>query len=151
MDIKEVVTEDIARVIGKDTITGKERAVLSILMLYWGKTPIKQLDIIQHPVWKSYYTGNGKPEAVMRGLRKIIRGLRVNHKIPILYNSEGHYLPTEQKEVDEFLERLEREVRRKSESNMETYKVLKDSLGVSSQILDKLDVSGVQIISFEKL
>lgn len=152
MNIKDSVITDIATLIGKgDEVSKKESAILSILMLHWGKEKIKQRAIIEHPYWKSASTGNGVPETAMREVRRSIRNLRVKFGIPIMHSSEGHYLPETQEEVDDFMERLEKEVTRHTSSSYETYQVLKNSLGVTSNLLDRMDVAGVQVVSYEKV
>lgn len=151
MNIRESVTTDIANLLGSAEITKRESVVLSILMLNWGKEKIKQKDLITHPFWIKHSTGNSLPETEMRELRRIIRGLRVHHNIPILHSSEGHYLPETQDEVEDFMERLEREVTRHTSSSYETYQVMKNSLGVTSSMLDRMDVAGVQVVSYEKV
>lgn len=152
MNIKESVIADIATLIGKgDVISKKESAILSILMLNWGKEKIKQRVIIDHPYWRNLSTGNAAPETSMREVRRAIRKLRVQHGIPIMHSADGHYLPETQEEVDDFMERLEREVARHTSSHLETYQVMKNSLGVTSVLLDRMDVAGVQVVSYEKV
>lgn len=149
--MKESVTADIANLLGRAEISKKESVVLSILMLNWGKERIKQKDLIAHPFWKKLSTGNAMPETTMRELRRIIRRLRVQHGIPIMHSPQGHYLPETQEEVEEFMERLEREVTRHTSSCYETYQTMKNALGVTSNLLDRMDVAGVQVVSYEKV
>ena len=138
MNIKESVIKDIATLIGRgDKVSKKESAILSILMLNWGKEKIKQRVIIEHPYWKSASTGNPAPET--------------EFGIPIMHSSAGHYLPETQEDVDDFMSRLEREVTRHTSSSFETYQILKDSLGATSSLLDRMDVAGVQVVSYEKV
>lgn len=152
MNIKENVIADIATLIGKgDVVSKKESAVLSILMLNWGKERIKQKDIIEHPYWMRTVTGNSLPETRMRELRRAIKKLRVQHGIPIMHSSNGHYLPETQDEVEEFMERLEREVTRHTSSSLETYQTMKNALGATSTLLDRMNVAGVQVVSYEKV
>jgi hypothetical protein len=152
MNIKESVIKDIATLIGRgDKVSKKESAILSILMLNWGKEKIKQRVIIEHPYWKSASTGNPAPETDMREVRRSIRRLRVEFGIPIMHSSAGHYLPETQEDVDDFMSRLEREVTRHTSSSFETYQILKDSLGATSSLLDRMDVAGVQVVSYEKV
>lgn len=151
MKIKDSVTSDIAKLLGSSDISKKEAVVLSILMLNWGKEKIKQKDIIEHPYWKKYTTENSQPETSMRELRRVIRKLRVRCGIPILHSFEGHYLPETQEEIEEFMGRLEREVTRHTSSSLETYQIMKNSFGVTSALLDRIDVAGVQVVSYEKV
>lgn len=151
MNVRESVTSDIAKLLGGAEISKRESVVLSILMLNWGQGKVKQKDIIEHPYWKKISTGNSQPETAMRELRKVIRKLRVQHSIPILHGAEGHYLPETQDEVEEFMTRLEREVTRHTSSSFETYQVMKNSLGVTLTLLDRMDVAGVQVVSYEKV
>lgn len=152
MNIKESVISDIATLIGKGyLVTPKESAVLSILMLNWGREKIKQKDIIEHPHWKKLSTGNALPETSMREVRRAIRKLRVEHRIPIMHSADGHYLPETESDIEEFMKRLEREVTRHTSSSLETYQIMKNSLGVTSNLLDRMDVAGVQVVSYEKV
>lgn len=152
MNIKENVIADIATLLGKgDEISKKESAILSILMLNWGKEKIKQKEIIEHPYWRRVATGNLLPESSMREVRRAIKRLRTLHNIPIMHGSEGHYLPITQDEVEEFMERLEREVTRHTASSLQTYQIMKNSLGVTSNLLDRMEVAGVQVVSYEKV
>lgn len=150
MNIRNSVTADIANLLAKSEITKKESAILGILMLNWGIKKIKQKEIAENGFWKKLSTGNSTVDSETREIRKIIRKLRVNCNIPIIHDIDGHYLPETEEEVNVFLERLESEAKKRAAASLETYKAMKESLGVTSNLLDKLDMSGTQLVIYEK-
>ena len=122
-----------------------ENAVLSLLESLWPqKTQITQLEIASSEKWlgcHKYEIGvvQCTLESTVRQIRQIVRNLRVNHMVPILSDSYGYFLPSTIDEAHEYIERTEREARSRAASSIETYRVMKKSLGISSNFFEKLD------------
>ena len=122
-----------------------ENAVLSLLESLWPqKTQITQLEIAVSEKWlgcHKYEIGvvQCTLESTVRQIRQIIRNLRIHHKVPILSDSYGYFLPSTIDEAHEYIERTEREARSRAASSIETYRVMKQSLGISSNFFEKLD------------
>jgi hypothetical protein len=122
-----------------------ENAVLSLLESLWPqKTQITQLEIAVSEKWVGchrYEIGvvQCTLDSTVRQIRQIIRNFRIHHKVPILSDSYGYFLPSTIDEAHEYIERTEREARSRAASSIETYRVMKKSLGISSNLFEKLD------------
>lgn len=126
-----------------------EEAILALLTERWSDKEVSQKEIAESDRWKATHPllqDTTNVNTTTRKIRKVIRKLRVEHKLPILHNERGHYLPQTEEDVSEFMERLELEAKSRAASTIETYKVMKDSLGVSSPTLDRFDAIGNQLV-----
>lgn len=122
-----------------------ENAVLSLLESLWPKkTQITQLEIARSEKWLGCHEREigvvqCTLESTVRQIRQIIRNLRINHMVPILSDSYGYFLPSTIDEAHEYIERTEREARSRAASSIETYRIMKKSLGISSNFFEKLE------------
>ncbi len=149
-DIKQIVNSDIVMLLCEKSLSSKEIAVVGILCAKWGDKHVKQKDIAEHRYWTETMeeTKSEHPtmDSMTRDIRRIIRGLRVTHKLPILHDVNGHFLPETKEDLEQFIQRLESEAKGRAASSMETYKVMKETLGVSSPLFEELDFVGNQLI-----
>ena len=122
-----------------------ENAVLALLESLWPKkTQITQLEIARSEKWMGCHEREIDAvqctlESTVRQIRQIIRNLRINHMVPILSDSYGYFLPSTIDEAHEYIERTEREARSRAASSIETYRIMKKSLGISSNFFEKLE------------
>ena len=122
-----------------------ENAVLALLESLWPKkTQITQLEIARSEKWMGCHEREIDVvqctlESTVRQIRQIIRNLRINHMVPILSDSYGYFLPSTIDEAHEYIERTEREARSRAASSIETYRIMKKSLGISSNFFEKLE------------
>ena len=122
-----------------------ENAILCLLESLWPKqTQITQLEIARSEKWLGCHEREigvvqCTLESTVRQIRQIVRNLRINHMVPILSDSYGYFLPSTIDEAHEYIERTEREARSRAASSIETYRVMKKSLGISSNFFEKLD------------
>lgn len=126
-------------------LTPEERAVMTILWTRWRdeKGKITQIDIARSQPWmgchKKYEMEiTARPdETTLRKVRQIIRDLRVVKFAPILSSRDGYWIPRNEREVNEYLERLEQEAKAQIISWLETHRSMKITFGVSSNYLDE--------------
>jgi len=136
----------VARQLGK--MNDSESAVLFLIESLWAdRIAITQLEIASSHKWmechkKEEHLLSSTTETTVRQVRQVIRNLRINHKIPILSDTNGYFLPSEIGEAQEYIERTEREARSRAASSIETYRVMKKTLGISSNFFDKMDDEG---------
>jgi hypothetical protein len=148
-DIKQMINQDLVNILSFGKPTQKEIAVLGILSIRWGDKPVTQREIAEHTYWKKATESthkSGSIDTTMREVRRVIRKLRITHKLAIMHSSSGYYLPESQSDMEEFIGRLEQEAKGRAASSMETYKVMKDTLGISSPLFEQLDFVGTQLI-----
>lgn len=123
-----------------------EIAILALLIKNWGDgMRISQREIARTEAWIGVHP---KHEAAMaedyyetttRMVRQVIRDLRVTHKIPVLADSDGYFLPNSQEEVDRYLTRMEQEARARAAASIITYNAMRDALGVHSAFFEQLN------------
>lgn len=127
-----------------------EKAVLRLLWTAWveetGK--ITQGDIAKsqewlgcHPKYESDVVRN-KRESTLRQVRQIIRNLRIDHKIPILSDNKGYWIPRTESEVIEYVERMEKIAKAQAASWHQTYRAVSETLNVTSSFFDQF--SGIE-------
>ena len=80
-------------------------------------------------------------ESTLRKVRQIIRDLRIIHKIPVLSDSDGYFLPSTQEEADEYLKRVESEARARAASSLETYRAMRDMLTDGNKFFDAIETT----------
>jgi hypothetical protein len=137
MNFIQQMTKNIIELLSSEKLNKQEKAVLNVINKNWGIQHITQAKIARELFdWDTPTLD----ETLQRQVRRVIRSLRVNHKVPILHDQTGHYLPENFEDARIFLERLEREARGRSASSLETYRVLKDAVGVSSPLFDSMEL-----------
>lgn len=145
-DLKQLINQDIVDILCFGNPTEKEIAVLGILSKYWGDRPVTQREIAEHKYWKDSSPSAATIDTILREVRRTVRKLRVERKLAILHNSTGYFLPESQVQMEAFIGRLEQEAKGRAASSMETYKVMKETLGISSPLFEQLDFVGTQLI-----
>lgn len=80
-------------------------------------------------------------ESTLRKVRQIIRDLRIIHKIPVLSDSDGYFLPSTQEEADEYVKRVEAEARARAASSLETYRAMRDMLTVGNKFFEAIETT----------
>lgn len=129
----------------------EEVSVMSQLYTAWknagGKTKkITQNQIAKADGWMGAHTKHERSrsnETTLRKVRQVIRDLRINYGAPILSDRDGYWIPQTEKEVKEYLDRIEIEAKAQAKAWFETYKAMDKVLGVrseyfESQVQDKL-------------
>ena len=148
-DIKQTVMTDIINLMISRSLSKQEEVVLALLTERWGDREISQKEIALSSKWKDSHPllqDETNINTTTRKLRKVIRNLRIEHKLPILHNERGHFLPETEEDIDLFMERLELEAKSRAASTIETYKAMKDTFGVFSSTLDSFDTLGTQMV-----
>jgi biotin operon repressor len=118
--------------------------IAELLVETWGEKPVTQRDIARTERWLGCHPTHEKDvvanefETTTRRVRSIIRSLRVNHGFPILSNREGYYLPKNSDEADAYLKRMEREAKARAAASIDTYIAMRDTLGITSELFDKM-------------
>lgn len=148
-DIKQTIASSIIDLMIDKAFTPHEEAVLSFLTANWSDKEVTQKEIAESAKWKATHPLLGETTNInttTRKIRRVIRNLRVEHRLPILHNEHGHYLPQTEEDIIDFMERLELEAKSRAASTIETYKIMKDSFGISSPTLDQFDAIGSQLV-----
>ena len=136
--------------IGKSDIPSPERDILRLLYLAWKRAA--GLETSEGPIGRvtqsdissllpnlgshrkhEYERSN---ESTLRQVRQIIRDLRTKRWAPILSNINGYWIPQSETEAREYLNRSEHEVKARVMASFETYKVMRESLGISSDYFE---------------
>lgn len=126
--------------IGKSAIPEDEKAVLRILFERWrdnkGRITQRELAEVLPTLGKHQRDKGPSEESTLRRVRQIIRDLRINRWAPILSDDSGYWLPVHEAEAKEYITRVEQEVKARAAAGFETYKAMKESLGIASDFLD---------------
>lgn len=130
--------------LGGGKIDLPERVILEILVERWRDKPITQRNIARTSPWLGCHPTHeadiaiNKFETTTRKVRAVVRSLRINHRLPILSSIKGYWLPTEEAEVRAYLARTEKQAQAASNACLETYYAMRDTLGVTSEVLERL-------------
>lgn len=92
-----------------------------------------------HDKFEDHLKGK-KLSTTKRKVREVIRQLRVKHKIPILSGSQGYWIPKERHEAQEFINRLENQVKSNIKSSYYTYSSLSEALGIESEVMEQISM-----------
>jgi len=133
-----------------DNLSANEKAILAILVKNWGAgMRISQREIaddeswlLRHPDYRSDLQ-NKYYETATRVAREEIRALRIQHKIPVLADGSGYFLPTSAEEVTIYLKRMESEAKARAAASLETYRAMQEALGVKSDFFEVLGEAAV--------
>ena len=144
--------EDQVVAIGKSNIPSDEKEVLRTLWIRWknqdGKVTQKELaelcpKVGGHPKYDSRHE-----DTTLRKIRQVVRDLRTKRWAPIIADNEGYWIPRTPEEAQAYIDRIEKEVRARVVASFETYKAMRESLGIASDFLDhqekllKLPIAG---------
>lgn len=72
-------------------------------------------------------------ENTLRKVRQIVRELRVIHRLPIVSNRTGYWIPYDEQEARDFLEKTEKVAVAHYMSAKETYSVMAEVLDIKSE------------------
>ena len=130
----------------KRNLSPEERAIMRILYGAWqqsgSRVHITQRDLAKSEAWLGCHeTHEGDKvqnpsETTLRKVRQIIRDLRLKHNAPILSDRDGYWIPSDSREVQEYLQRIEQEARSQAAAWFETYKAMKGTFGVQSAFFE---------------
>lgn len=127
--------------IGQSKIPSNEKDVLRLLFNRWksGLGPITQKEIAEAiPSLGGHKKYDSRTEeSTLRQVRQVIRDLRINRWTPILSDHNGYWLPKNEDEITIYLERVAKEILARIIASQETYKALRESVGVVNTFLDK--------------
>jgi len=126
--------------IGKSNIPSEERDVLRVLFERWknreGKITQRELAAAVPDLGRHNKEKLATDETTLRRIRGVIRDLRVLRWAPIISDSDGYYIPQNPDQAKAYIERVEQEVKARVAASFETYRAMKESLGISSAFLD---------------
>ena len=78
-------------------------------------------------------------ESTQRQVRAIVRRLRLKHKIPVLSDHSGYRLPESDADAKKFVQGMERTAKARAAASLETYRAMKETLGITSKIFDQIE------------
>jgi len=78
----------------------------------------------------------GNRDTTLRKVRQVIRDLRVVYGVPVLSSPKGYWLPSTVDEVDEYVERAERQARATAAAWFETYRAVRPFASRGGKTLD---------------
>lgn len=121
-------------------LTAAERAVIFEIWETRHGGRVSQAQIAASQPWIGSHPEYDKTtyETTLRQVRQVIRDLRVKHGVPIVSDRDGYFIPRTDEEASAYLNAMEREVRARAASSLETYRAMQASLGVSNTFLDRL-------------
>lgn len=140
-DFTKRITEQVVG-IGKSGIPSEAKDVLRVLYnrMTGNLGKVTQEDLVRILPQLGNHPKHEKPptmDTTLRKVRQIIRDLRVKHWAPILSDKEGYWIPQTKEEAQEYMNRVEGEIRARVAASFETYKCMKESLGIANTFLDK--------------
>lgn len=135
---------DMLEALKKRNLTPEERAVMKVLYPVWqaqSKVHTTQREIAKSAEWlgcsKHEVDKVQNPsETTLRKVRQIVRDLRLKHNAPILSDRDGYWIPSDSRDVQEYLQRIEQEAKSQARAWFETYKAMKDTFGVQSAFFE---------------
>lgn len=136
---------DMLEALKKRNLTPEERAVMRILYNAWqsgSKAHITQRDIAKSEAWLGCHERHeadkvqDPTETTLRKVRQIVRDLRLKHNAPVLSDRDGYWIPSESRDVQEYLQRIEQEAKSQARAWFETYRAMRDTFGVQSAFFE---------------
>lgn len=134
-------------------LSKEEKAVMRILVKEWQEAiknqrdvrEITQRQIAQDENWlgchaHEYNKVDNPDETTLRKVRQIIRDLRIKYGSPIISTRDGYFIPTNQQQVNEYLNRVEAVARSQAKSWLETYKAMTRAFNVQSSFFDRFNI-----------
>ena len=143
-NFKEKITRQLEELRLKK-LTPEERAVMTVLWKKWQNNEgrVTQMEIAKTEPWlkchEKYELGvvPRPDETTLRKVRQIVRDLRVVMFAPILSDRNGYWIPSNEREVKEYLDRVESEAKAQIKSWLETGRAMKVAFGMTSEFLDE--------------
>lgn len=136
---------DMIEALKKRNLSPEERAIMRVLYAAWtsGSTAhITQRELAKSEAWLGCHEKHefdkvqNPTETTLRKVRQIVRDLRLKHNAPILSDRDGYWIPSDSREVQEYLQRIEQEAKSQAAAWFETYKAMKGTFGVSSAFFE---------------
>lgn len=145
VSIKDQIQSQLNKLVDLD-LYPEERAVLqAIYAATFGTDPqakITQRQIADSEQWLGCHPKydpmipEKDRETTLRKVRQVIRDLRINRAAPILSDSKGYWIPTNQNEITEYLKRIEQEAKSQAAAWFQTYKVMSQSFQITSEYFE---------------
>ena len=127
--------------IGRSDIPSAERDVLRVLYQRWqrGEGKITQRELADAVPDLGRHQREKVPteETTLRKIRQVVRDLRVLRWAPVISDGDGYWIPRNEAEAREYIERMEAEVKARVAASFETYRAMRESLGITSNFLDR--------------
>jgi hypothetical protein len=120
--------------IGRSNIPEPEKQLLRLLYRSWQDPTGGRMT--QEQLAKAMYEVDVSNESLHRQVRQIVRDLRTERWAPILSDRDGYWIPKKEAECRDYLGRLEHEVRARMYASWETYKAMRESLGITSDFFE---------------
>ena len=128
-------------------LTKAESSVLSLLTANWNDgNRITQRDIADSLPWLGCHPKHeaGKVakeyETTTRCVRKVVRDLREKHKIPVLSDPDGYFLPTTDEAAMKYLDATHRQAKARAAASMATYYMMCQALGFQGEFVHRIGV-----------
>lgn len=145
MNFVETMTEKLNTVWYSGKISAEEGAVLYAIWQAWGENKkITQQQIADserfigcHPKYEADIVAK-KRDSTLRQVRQLIRNLRIIHGVPILSDARGYWIPYSIDEASEYLGRTEAIAKAQAAAWFETYRAMRDTLGITSSFFERL-------------
>src|SRR5574343_930414 len=138
----EVVTSRLNRV--RDLCEPEEKMVLDVLIRKWTEekkvTQNELARIVKGIGFHEKHEGHlelPKHETTLRKIRGVIRTLRVDHKVPILSDKHGYWLPWNVQECKTYVENMEKRVKAQTAAFFETYRAMEHTVGIHSDFFER--------------
>lgn len=152
MTFTETMTEKLNTVWNSGRISTEEAAVLYAIWEAWGQSKkITQQQIADserflgcHPKYEADIVSK-KRDSTLRQVRQLIRNLRILHGVPILSDARGYWIPYSIDEASEYLERTEAIAKAQAAAWFETYRAMRDTLGITSSFFERLHPANASI------
>lgn len=139
IQFQEMIKEKIIA-IGQSDMPDDQKDVLRLLYDKWyhkrGKITQREIADTLPKLGSHKEHEHRTEESTLRMVRQIIRNLRVYQSAPILADRNGYWIPHSEIEVADYLEKTEREVKARIASSYETYKAMKESVGITNPFFD---------------
>ena len=116
-------------------MTPNEKSVHDFIVI--AARPVTQKELAKHLIMGSHEVHEGWKENTTRKVRQIVRDLRMKYHIPIIADRRGYFIVKSKEDAQNYIAKLEREVRARTRASFELYEVMKNMIGASSVFLDK--------------
>ena len=142
----EIKIEDQQWNVDTTKMSHKHRVVLDIIIAntYNATAKITQRQIANCEQWLGCHRVHEEEvipkarqyETTLREVRQIIRDLRLLHRVPIISDVKGYWIPAKLKEVDETIARMERTAKSQAGAWFETYRAMRGIFTIESEYFE---------------
>lgn len=141
-DFKKEIYAKLERLLDLN-LSSEERAVLSVLMpTFRDESKVTQIQIARTERWLGCHPKHeadirmNKMETTTRQVRQIINDLRNKYGVPIISDRGGYWICRSEQEVNEYLSRIELQVKATAKSHFATYRAMKAALNVTNTFFE---------------